>query len=668
MGGSEDLGGSVGPRKRGLGRGLGAILSAHGTADTLAAQRDPVTDLPNRSLLDERLEQALARCREDDASLAVLVVSLDGFGTVNELFGHGVGDDLLHDMAARLSASRRKMDTVARFAGDEFVVVCPFIGSPELACRMATRILEDVSKPTVLEGVEHRLSASIGVVFTSPFGTSESVESLLGDASIAMRHVKEDGGASWRLFEPSMREHATVRYQNRLDLRAALEEGGLVLTYEPIVDLVSGSPVGEAAILDWSPPGAEDQGPEPGHPGAVAAAATAPRPTKATGASGTNGTNGENAGENARKGVHVATSSAATDDDETAGGDDDETAGGDDEHSDEAEVGAVEGSRDLLDLVDEAGLATPIVRWVLDEALSELSIRRITSTLPASFRVWVKVAPSMLGDVALVDALDELTAKHGVPLSMVGLDVREPLGAMVGAAEPVFTALAERDVAIALDDFGTGLSNLSRLTQLPVRALKLAPELVIDLVPGPAADDGGARAEAGDEAASSAALVRGLVDLGRALGLEVVAQGVEYEAQVVALRSLGCAFAQGPMFEPESEPTVELPDEMPTLLHLDTTPDGEVVPDLETVPAEPEPPGTEAPVVVALHPDPAVPGRASEHHFEVAPAAPSPEPTMVDAPRPSPAPPVAPPAEPRETLWATPVEPDEGGGGSIVGS
>ena len=612
MGGSDDPGGSVGPRKRGLGRGLGAILSAHGTADALAAQRDPVTDLPDRSLLDERLEQALARCREDDASLAVLVVSLDGFGTVNELFGHGVGDALLHDVAARLSASRRKMDTVARFAGDEFVVVCPFIGSPELACRMAARILDDVSMPTSLEGVEHELSASIGVVFTSPFGTSESVESLLGDASIAMRHVKDEGGASWRLFEPSMREHATVRYQTRLDLRAALEEGGLLLTYEPIVDLASGSTAGEAAILDWTAPGAEDEGAELERPGALAGAGRVAPPRV--------------------NGTHAAAASSAD--------------AGD---AEEPGAGAVEGARDLLDLVDEAGLAAPIVRWVLDEALSELSIRRITSTLPASFRVWVKVAPSMLGDLALVDALDELSARHGVPLSMVGLDVREPLGAMVGGVEPVFNALAERDVAIALDDFGAGLSNLSRLSQLPVRALKLAPELVAALAPPAHADLGAPLPGTRGGALPTASLVRGLVDLGHALGLDVVAQGVESQEQVAVLRALGCAFAQGPLFEAESEPTVELPEEMPTRLHLETA---------APVPATagderpaPEPRGHE--VAVSTEPAPA-------------PAPTAPAPVMVETPGPPPS--VPPPAEPREALWAMPVVGDEGDEGSIFGS
>jgi diguanylate cyclase (GGDEF)-like protein len=480
------------PRRRGLGRGLGAILSAHGRVEAHAAQRDAVTGLPNRSILDVRLEEALARCREDGASLAVLLVSLDNFSKVNELFGHRVGDDLLHDAAARLLAARRRMDTVARFAGNEFVVVCPYVDSAQLACSMADRILADVSRPVSLDGVEHRLSASIGIVLAEPgpgtdthdaislgssslgsstgddwWRTGDSVETLLGDASLAMRHAKEQGGGAWTLFEPSMRQDAAVRYQHRQDLRAAMDDGGLVLRYEPIVDLESGADVGECAILDWRQPGA-----------------------------------------------------------------------------------SVDDPGELLDLVDEADLAAPIGRWVLDEALTELSTRRAESPLPAPFRLWVKVAPSLLGDPSLVEAIDELTTKHRVPPSIVGIDVREPSLAVLAAVEPVLRALEDRDVAIAFDEFGAGPANLAMLPSLPVSALKLAPELL---------------AEPGDE---RDALVRGLSDLGRALGLAVVAQGVESEEQAALLRSLGCPYAQGPFALRRAHPE--------PLWATDTPPDQEV--------------------------------------------------------------------------------------------
>ncbi len=504
-GGQDEPKRPVVSRRRGLGKGLGAILPSPEEAGDERSRRDQLTGLPNRSELDERFDEAMARCRQDDASLAVLVVALDGFSVVNELYGHNVGDDLLHDAAARLSEARRKSDTVARFAGDEFVVVCPYVASGDLACQMAARILEDLSRPVTVDKVELQLSASIGVVVTAP-GTEgaavPTLETLLGDASLAMRLAKDEGGGSWKLFDPSMREHVAVRSQSRQDLRAALDDDGLVLEYEDIVDLATGAAIGESAILGWSQPGPDADQPQ------------AP-----------------------------------------------------------------------LDLVDEAGLAVPIGTWVLDRALADLANRHVVSRLPSYFRVWVKVAPTLVADPALLDIVDELTAKHDVSPSVLGLDIREPSAAALASTETNLRALYERDVVVGFDDFGAGQSNLTLLQRLPISGLKLAPDLVaaLDDDPGvpdmtvvdadnppghhpsavvdadtatpatgsPAAEDVDDRsADAASRAVTlrkeAAALVRGLIQLGRALELTVVAQGVESEAQLTALRALGCEYAQGP--------------------------------------------------------------------------------------------------------------------------
>ena len=179
-GGRDEPKGPGASRRRGLGKGLGAILPSAGLAGEDRSRSDQLTGLPTRSLLDERFEEAMERCREDGASLAVLVVALDGFGEVNEVFGHRVGDDLLHEAAARLSGARRKSDTVARFAGDEFAVVCPFVASPRMAGRMAQRILDEMSRPLAVEGVEHHLTASIGVVVTTPADRTAPADRSVG--------------------------------------------------------------------------------------------------------------------------------------------------------------------------------------------------------------------------------------------------------------------------------------------------------------------------------------------------------------------------------------------------------------------------------------------------------------------------------------------------------
>jgi len=473
-GGEDEPRRPVASRRRGLGKGLGAILPSPGRNAEHRGRRDQLTGLPNRSVLDERFEEAFERCRVDRAPLAVLVVGLDGFSDVNESFGHRVGDDLLHDAAARLSAARRKSDTVARFAGDEFVVVCPYVASSDLACELAARMLEDLSSPTSVDGIEHQLSASIGVVLTSPGegpDEGQSLETLLGDASLAMRRAKDEGGGSWRLFDPTLRDNVAQRSQHRQDLRSALEDGGLVLDYEPIVDLATGATIGESALLGWRQPGPE-----------------------------------------------------------------------------------LESSRALLDLADEVGLAPAVGRWMLDRALADLSARNDRASLPGNFRVWVRVAPSVVAEVSLVETVDELLAKHQVPGSMLGLDISEPSVATLASAEPVLVALGERSIVMVLDDFGATPANLALLPQLPIAGLKLAPELIARFGEDAAVADhpaAGVHAAVPDESDAAVgseptALVRGLVGLGRALGLSVIAQGVESEAQVVALRAIGCEYAQGP--------------------------------------------------------------------------------------------------------------------------
>ena len=437
------------PRRRGLGKGLGAILPSPGRAEERRSRSDEITDLPNRAVLDERFEQAMARCSEDGASLAVLVVALDDFAAVNESFGHRVGDELLQSAAARLLAALSASPTPWRASPATSSSWCaPTSLSAELACQMAVRILEDLSRPTSVEGVDHELSASIGVVFTSPrdtTGGAPTLETLLGDASLAMRHVKEEGGASWKLFDPAMRRALAVRSRSRHDLRAAMEEGRLVLEYEPIVDLGTGAAVGDCALLAWRQPAPE-----------------------------------------------------------------------------------LDESGSLLDLVDQAGLAVPIGTWMLDQALTDLGARTDRARLPADFRVWVKVTPSFLADPALVAVVDELSVKHRVAPSVLGLDIREPAPAALVPTEAALHELDERDVVVALDDFGAGRSNLALLQRLPIAGLKLAPALVSALGGGPT-----------DLGESGPALVHGLIELGRALELTVVAQGVETEAEMAALRGSG---------------------------------------------------------------------------------------------------------------------------------
>jgi diguanylate cyclase (GGDEF)-like protein len=200
---------------------------------------DPLTGLPNRALLDDRLVQALASARRAGNVLAVLFVDFDTFKVVNDLFGHHVGDQLLRQMADRLAA------------GDEFVVVCPDVKTSAAACRIAEHLLSELAEPAEVEGVEHRLTASVGIALSTRGVANQSPETLLRNADTAMYRAKEEGGAGWELFDDAMRDRVLERFEVERGLRACIEGEGLTLVYQPLVDLSSGVVVGAEALLRW---------------------------------------------------------------------------------------------------------------------------------------------------------------------------------------------------------------------------------------------------------------------------------------------------------------------------------------------------------------------------------------------------------------------------------
>ena len=216
------------------------------------ALHDRLTGLPNRTLFTDRLGQAIAGLARTAGAVAVLFLDLDRFKVINDSLGHDVGDAVLVEVAQRLAALMRLGDTVARFGGDEFVVLCQDLSGPVEALHIAERLLDGIRVPILAGGSEVVVSASAGIAL----GTSDAdvAGDLLRDADAAMYRAKNEGRARSALFADDMREQALVRLNTELELRKAIGAGELRLHYQPVVDLASGVVTGVEALLRWQHP------------------------------------------------------------------------------------------------------------------------------------------------------------------------------------------------------------------------------------------------------------------------------------------------------------------------------------------------------------------------------------------------------------------------------
>ncbi|MEO8304270.1 MAG: EAL domain-containing protein [Betaproteobacteria bacterium] len=213
------------------------------------AHHDALTGLPNRTLLVDRIEQAIARAQRSDGKLAVMFLDLDRFKNVNDSYGHAVGDLLLSGIAERLTASMRAEDTVARLGGDEFVVSIPHVAGPDEAEVVASRILAELARPFTISGHEIHADFSIGIAMYPLDGNT--ADALMRNADTAMYHAKESGRANYQFFTAKMSERVSHRLSTETSLRRALERGEFVVHYQPQVELKPGRLIGAEALLRW---------------------------------------------------------------------------------------------------------------------------------------------------------------------------------------------------------------------------------------------------------------------------------------------------------------------------------------------------------------------------------------------------------------------------------
>jgi diguanylate cyclase (GGDEF)-like protein/PAS domain S-box-containing protein len=412
------------------------------------AQHDPLTGLPNRTLLQDRLDQALAGAVRHNSRIALLFLDLDRFKTINDSLGHMIGDRLLQGVALRLSACTRDTDTISRQGGDEFLIVLTDVDGPDDAARVAEKILDQLHPPFDIDGQLLATSFSIGIALYPEDGTC--ADSLMKNADTAMYHAKECGRNTYRFFDEVMNVNALERLHMENALRQALEQQEFSLYYQPQVNLASGRIIGVEALLRWF-----------------------------------NGSLG----------------------------------------------GVSPGC--FIPLAEECGLIVPIGRWVLHQACQQAMQWQKQGFAPIPVAVNISALQFRRAD--MVTTVREALDASGLAPQLLELELTESLLMQSGPeVERTLAGLKALGVRMSIDDFGTGYSSLAYLKRFPVDCLKIDQSFVRDLIDDP--DD--------------AAIVRAVIQLGRSLRLEVIAEGTETPEQLDILRAEGCSAAQGFVFSP----------------------------------------------------------------------------------------------------------------------
>ena len=412
------------------------------------ALEDSLTGLPNRALFSDRLGHAIDR-RERDQATAVYFLDMDRFKRINDSLGHAAGDEVLCEVAARLQRVVRPDDTVARFGGDEFTVLCEKVGGVLEAVAVADRLQRELAAPLRVGGAELRLSASIGVAMAEA-GEDADGARLIEDADAAMYRAKERGGARTELFDGAMRERAVAALSIEQELQRALEGGQLRLFYQPFVELETGAIVGAEALIRWE------------HP---------------------------------QRGLL-----------------------------------APDG---FLDIAEESGLIVPVGAWAVNEACRQLAAWERAGRDSRSFRLAVNLSARQLTHPDVVATVLRAVRRHGLDPECLTIEVTESTA--MADRDSGFRALGELSragVRIAIDDFGTGYSSLEHLRTMPADTLKIDRSFVSGMVPG----------------SPDSALVTAAIAMGRALEMEIVAEGIETPEHVADLRELGCQLGQGFLF------------------------------------------------------------------------------------------------------------------------
>lgn len=413
------------------------------------AFHDPLTHLPNRTLLMKRLQAAISQQQADpEARFAVFYLDCDRFKIINDSLGHQAGDELLIAIAQRLESVMRQDDLLARLGGDEFVILLSELTDFDTTTQIAKCILNSFTVPFHLRGRDIFVSFSIGVVLES--STYCDPDELLRDADIAMYQAKVSGKDQYQVFSASMYQTVCHQLQLETDLRHAIQRQEFVLHYQPIVELATGTVVGVEALIRW-------------------------------------------------------------------------------QHSTQGFIPPDQ----FIPIAEETGFILKLGEWVLQEACQQLYYWHKQQVVSESFSVSVNVSACQFAQSGFVQQIDRILAETQVAPECLKLEITETviMQNLASAAE-VFDDLHQRSIELSIDDFGTGYSSLSYLHSFPVNNLKIDRSFIRRL----------------HEQKSDLGLVTAIVQIARAIGMNLIAEGIETTEQLAQLKLLGCQFGQGYLF------------------------------------------------------------------------------------------------------------------------
>jgi len=419
------------------------------------AHYDELTGLYNRALFHDYLSKSIARSKRTAYSGALIFIDIDRFKSVNDTYGHTIGNELLTQVAKLIVQNIRTEDTAARLCGDEFIILLENLDrdkdkATEVVNKLALKISNAFSKPIVLKQHEILISLSIGVCVFD--GHSSTANELIKQADMALYSAKHKGRNSIQLFEPGMEETARQRIEIENGLRFALLNKEFELFFQPQMDIANGKIIGAESLLRWK-------------------------------------------------------------------------------HSQKGFISPAK----FIPVAEDSGLILPLGAWVLEACFKQIRSWEKSGLFQGLKTLSVNISAIQFNQTDFVGTvLDMVTATEIDPRH---LEIEITEGALITHVEETrnkLEAIKKAGIRIAIDDFGTGYSSLAYLKRFPIDVLKIDQSFVRDISTN----------------SNDAVIIKTIIGMAKNLGLHVIAEGVETEAQLEFLRDEGCTAYQGFLFSP----------------------------------------------------------------------------------------------------------------------